>query len=448
MKISVSLFVLVLVANNVAIAAGVNQAELADIVRKDGKSWGLTANEFMQRYGKTGFRWTSKTHKNSARVAKRGNANLSYMGEPVTESIAMFNDGKLAELIVSLYNRGDMGEIPKVEFQKKVSIWVSKLDSWTGVRSVDVASAVQAGGAKKESKVWTGASNQVKLEWSYSVGGRKAGFDFRPEYIKLQIQSSKGDGDYSSRIQAKRSMEGTVSRRQLKSNVVKDAGGDVFIDNIPMVDQGQKGYCAVATLERIMRYYGREVDQHEMAQVARTGTGGGTSMNNMVDALRKMGLSLGCKIIIHKDLDFKSFERMISDYNREAKKMGRKQISFARKGTIDAGKIYSSLEAEPWVASKVKKTSDFKKFLMTVKKYVNIGMPVVWTVYTGVLPEKPSFRGRGGHMRMIIGYNTKTSEIIYSDTWGAGHEKKRISMDHAWTMTDGLYTVEPRRLVY
>jgi hypothetical protein len=71
-----------------------------------------------------------------------------------------------------------------------------------------------------------------------------------------------------------------------------------------------------------------------------------------------------------------------------------------------------------------------------------------WTVYTGVFSEKPPLKGGGPHMRMIIGYNTKSSEIIYTDSWGAGHEKKRLSMEAAWTMTSGLYTVEPRRMGY
>ncbi|MEQ1748666.1 MAG: hypothetical protein ABL974_04550 [Prosthecobacter sp.] len=44
-----------------------------------------------------------------------------------------------------------------------------------------------------------------------------------------------------------------------------------------MVDQGPKGYCAVATAERVFTYYDIPVDQHEMAQEADTGSGGGTS---------------------------------------------------------------------------------------------------------------------------------------------------------------------------
>ena len=61
-----------------------------------------------------------------------------------------------------------------------------------------------------------------------------------------------------------------VSRRALKQKVTTRPDGTRIIENVPMVDQGQRGYCAVATTERVMRYYGFEVDQHLMAQLAQS----------------------------------------------------------------------------------------------------------------------------------------------------------------------------------
>jgi hypothetical protein len=46
-------------------------------------------------------------------------------------------------------------------------------------------------------------------------------------------------------------------------------------------------------------------------------------------------------------------------------------------------------------------------------------------------------------MRLIIGYNDKTGEILYSDSWGAGHELKRMPLAQAVSMTTGLTTLEP-----
>ena len=37
-----------------------------------------------------------------------------------------------------------------------------------------------------------------------------------------------------------------------------------------MIDQGKKGYCAAATLARVLQYYGYVVDQHALAELAET----------------------------------------------------------------------------------------------------------------------------------------------------------------------------------
>ena len=46
-------------------------------------------------------------------------------------------------------------------------------------------------------------------------------------------------------------------------------------------------------------------------------------------------------------------------------------------------------------------------------------------------------------MRLVIGYNLKTDEIIYTDSWGPGHEFKRMSAANAYTATMHLITLKP-----
>ena len=47
------------------------------------------------------------------------------------------------------------------------------------------------------------------------------------------------------------------------------------------------------------------------------------------------------------------------------------------------------------------------------------------------------------HMRLIIGYNDKKKEVIYTDSWGAGHEKKRMPSDWAFVATHCLIALTP-----
>ena len=46
-------------------------------------------------------------------------------------------------------------------------------------------------------------------------------------------------------------------------------------------------------------------------------------------------------------------------------------------------------------------------------------------------------------MRLIIGYNERDKEIIFSDSWGAGHEKKVLPLEDAYCMTHGIYSIQP-----
>ena len=66
--------------------------------------------------------------------------------------------------------------------------------------------------------------------------------------------------------------------------------------------------------------------------------------------------------------------------------------------------------------------------------------PLFWSVRLGDVPEKGVVQGKHGeHMRIIIGYNEDRGEILYSDSWGEGHELKRMDGQDALSITTGMY---------
>ncbi len=87
--------------------------------------------------------------------------------------------------------------------------------------------------------------------------------------------------------------------------------------------------------------------------------------------------------------------------------------------------------------------SDLARFQREVQTHIDAGIPLLWTVQLGLIPEPGIPQSGGGHMRLIIGYNTKTQEILFSDSWGAGHELKRMPAADAWTITTGAMSIEP-----
>ena len=48
-------------------------------------------------------------------------------------------------------------------------------------------------------------------------------------------------------------------------------------------------------------------------------------------------------------------------------------------------------------------------------------------------------------MRLIIGYNSKKKELIYSDSWGHGHGKKKMDAGKAFSMTNAILVLPPTK---
>jgi hypothetical protein len=110
---------------------------------------------------------------------------------------------------------------------------------------------------------------------------------------------------------------------------------------------------------------------------------------------------------------------------------------------LDVGMIYGAMKGPVLKEARTKNKSDLSRFQREVQTHVDAGVPLLWSVQLGLIEEPGLPQAGGGHMRLIIGYNTKTQEILYSDSWGAGHELKRMKADDAWTITTQLVTIEP-----
>ena len=209
-----------------------------------------------------------------------------------------------------------------------------------------------------------------------------------------------------------------------------------------MVDQGDKGYCAVATASRVFNYYGVPADQHEMAQVSGNAAGGGgTNPDEMEEAMKKISGKYKTRFVTLLDLDYssRSYQSFMRKYNSAAKKLGKK--------VLDTDNfIYFMGGLDPDVLRAVNgQGTNYDKFMGIVRDNIDKGVPVMWALQLGLFPEngEKAKQAGGGHMRLIIGYNAEKKEIIFSDSWGAGHEKKRMAAPDASAATMGLYLLQP-----
>ncbi len=432
---------------------------------RDAETWGLKPDSFVIANQKYGFSFSDNQRQTAVSTAK---GRIFFADFPVYEARVYWGEAGMRRVEISLYNKGDATEVlHQPQFVAFVKAVIGKIDAQFGA-GLTPAVSKGVGVRVVSSRRWERQNPLAQLEWAYMEPRKeKTAFGesrvpFQAEFVRVVLVPKTA---MQAHDKAALTGQGVLAKKkglmQVRQNVVKNSKGDVVIENIPMVDQGQKGYCAAATAERVMRYFGHEVDEHEVAQMAATSAKGGTSIQGISESLKEIAHAYGLeRKEIVKVQGGKSFEDSqlgedLKDYNAVAKKKHRPQVrwedhSVAVPGTrvisIDVQSIWKSLDAEVLLESRMRRQQAFSAFKRDVRQYVDMGVPLFWMCMVGIYPEVPDIAqsGIGGHMRLIIGYNNKTGEIIYSDSWGANHALKRMSEQQAWAMTHGVYVLKPR----
>ena len=206
-------------------------------------------------------------------------------------------------------------------------------------------------------------------------------------------------------------------RGLLAQNVVQQENGDIRIKNIPMVNQGPKGYCAPATFERAMRYMQVPADMYLLATIA-TSPGGGTSTRALADEAKRIIRSKARRIKeleLSEDLSI----RTVSTY-------------------IDKGVPIL------WQMASLKKYNDIAN--KRTKEREGIEDFDGWATEIAEEAEKvvPSLVPDSNyHICMIVGYNEATNELAVSDSWGPRYELRWVHLDIAKAVrTAGGFVVD------
>ena len=415
-------------------------------------SWEQSADDFAVEYGKIGFRFAGNK-KRDVVVCRDADA-VSCFGFSVMETRVYFaKNRKVSCVELSLFNKGDAAK-------DGVAMSVKELE-----KSVEEISLLLNGGGRKMpqirrvrvkndrvrmghrfTRVWPDRKPVAELTWGISGDG-----DSRTvEYLSLEL---RGTPESVSKAQKSGTRKTAVGAARFADNVKRNDEGDVYVANVPMVDQGDKGYCSVAAAERVLRYFGQDIDEHEIAQMAGTHAQGGTSTKAMISAVETIGrrCRLGKREVVAKIGGWDDLEKQLKEYNKCAKRMKKPELRFDDFVTVkgntrifDVGKMKQAMEAKVVKAMSMRDKSGYAKFLKGIREQTKRGVPLFWSVQLGLYPEAGVQQAFGGHMRLIIGYNEEKNEIIYTDTWGAGHEHKYMPDDWAWTITQDMFYLNPR----
>jgi len=249
-----------------------------------------------------------------------------------------------------------------------------------------------------------GKAREFPLRWNYQ--GTTFLLTERPgEYCVLRIlpSSSADQGGKTSRI------SDSTMRERMKSNVVHRPNGDVIIENIPMVDQGPKGFCVPATYTRVLLYAGVPADLYLLALLGRTDVGGGTSTTAMENSARALATSYGRTITsVSPTLDLPKLETFFE-----------KGIPLTWAMFVDekldrdlSSRLRQRTESDPdaWLKTLAEK----RKAARSIKKNLN-----------------------NGHVCLLIGLNRKTGELATSDSWGPEFAERWITIEEARAISQG-----------
>ena len=353
----------------------------------------------------------------------QSNKHHNVLGKDNIEAIFSFKDDKLKKISYSFYNKGDAKKIKVLktivaETNDFVKLLSAKLDVLFKKKNTTIR-------LKKKVNFYAFVD---KILYNVEVAYTKKSV----EYLNFTIEDRRAVVGTSFDSVDKKAL---LKAKDLPAKVKHDDNGDVWIDSVPMVDQGQKGYCASATTARILQYYGRDMDQHQVAQIS-GGNKNGTKPDDLKDAVRRIRSKLKLTMDIIYDMD-KQGKSVLREVGKYAKKNGIKmyynKVYYAQMSNKD---IYKDASIA---------TRYYKNYKEDIIEAIDEGIPLAWALMLGLYPEdgKTPQTG-GGHMRTIIGYNKEKDSIIFTDTWGAGHEKKYMKFDDSFAASWVVWKISPK----
>ena len=380
---------------------------------KSGSFWSSSREDLFGKYfnGEAGG-WVDK-EKTQLRMAR---PRIKIGEISLGETLVNWKDDTPQSMTVMIYNKGDNGAIDRDEFETRLERVKAALDTLTGVKS----------------KEYRASRREAVVEVNSSREGR----EFEAEFIRLKLgptEASIARPDTSSR----------AKKADIKQHVKKE-GKRIVIQDIPMVDQGQKGYCVVATAARVFAYYGMDyVDQHELASLGNTSASGGTSTAEMAENLKKIGARFQIRIRVLDSLtDYRDFNNILKSYNRAASKLKKEKVDSQTSWPA----FWDNADGEVLKLARAGSQNQVDKWINSIRPYITAGIPVLWSVQLGIVPEpKRLSQTRGGHLRLIIGFDEEKKTVIFSDSWGAEHTEKEMPMADAIAITTGRQVMQPSK---
>jgi hypothetical protein len=229
----------------------------------------------------------------------------------------------------------------------------------------------------------------------------------RGEYVALRVLPTiEADNPKLERIPR------AEFKKMLAERVVRRENGDVILSELPMVNQGPKGYCMPATWERALRYMGIPADMYVLAMAGGTAVGGGTNLDAMKEGVNGL----------------------LRRYGRRLNQFGGPVSIRTVAPIIDKGQPIL------WVMFSTDEYNEAVNSRMAERK--NMTDAAAWKARLAdarKAAKKFKPNRSSGHVCMIIGYNKQTDEVAVSDSWGPFFAERWVTVEEAQAVSQGTF---------
>ncbi|HUB68065.1 MAG TPA: hypothetical protein VL981_11330 [Candidatus Methylacidiphilales bacterium] len=346
-----------------------------------------------------------------------GDETVTVLGARAYSLALYARNGHPTYLSIVFANKGDFGEIGDVTRKKLLHLDVAPGEMEKAVQDLNAAVKTDAGTINAqltsvlgdpESHVFgpTADSREFVHRWDWN--GHAILFTSpRDEYAAIKmVPSEVADhfGDVAN-------LDRDAIKEALAKRVLRRDNGDVVLQDIPMVDQGPKGYCVPATWERYLRYVDVPADMYVLALIGDTNFWGGTNFDIMREAVNSYVESYHRRVeMANVPLDVDHLTKFIDQglplmwscfYVKSVEKEINEHTFLERKTVTDWNVYKTRIEADDQSLTPV-----------------NFADPNL-----------------SRHMRMIIGYNAGTNELAISDSWGLRYTERWITVKEAQTIS-------------
>jgi len=205
---------------------------------------------------------------------------------------------------------------------------------------------------------------------------------------------------------------GIARRRDAKEAVEEKSNGDLIITNIPMFNQGGRGYCAMGTLAMVTQYYGLSLNIDQLA--AKAGYRDGDTANaKVIPVYQAAAKEAKLRFTEIRNLPYRDIVRMVEkgkpilvwrNFSRERDEF---HSNFARRVAADP----TAELPDP------RKDKDDRAQWPTVKM--------------------------GGHASLITGINKKRNEVLFTESWGENNRNRRMRAEEMEATTYIAFLFEP-----